>query len=289
MPILETLANIIPDINISLNTGDDINYETTNNTVIIVDEGKGEVLERGDERDIIDIGHLDEEQREQFQTGLVDEWESVEELFRDSTANDKAAIEEGLDDEQIQDTLAYFRPILPEHYYLTLEAALHFRKQIEMVNSVSSDWVRQRRKDIAEKYDGETYQVINLCSAGYFDEGRYLRQLYEGMSSAEDYREGDYKTAFEEIVTQRPFTVFVSGGQTAPGVAEEIRQKVEERQRYDVRISFIDVRGMGASNREKISDAVEILAEELGDFQVNQMGDEPELVIRIDPSTVDLP
>jgi hypothetical protein len=290
--LLEALSALLPDFDFE--TGDIIvggekTVEETDRRTVIVDCRDGEFVRRTEATDVIDVGELDERQYERAQDVLVEEWESVEELFRESTDRDKQALESGVDDEGIQETLSYFRSILPEHYTDTLEAALHMRKQEAMMDDVPEGWARDRRRDIAEKHDGETYQLINLCSAGYFDEGRYLRQLYEEMREEEDYKEGDYAEVFEQIIVQRPFTIFISSSQQASDVKREIYSTVQNRKRHDVNVEFIDVRGMGKENRQKIQDAVERIAEEASDFQVDVRNERPEMVLRIDPDTLSLP
>jgi translation initiation factor 2 alpha subunit (eIF-2alpha) len=289
--LLETLLTFLPDFNFE--TGDIIiggekTVEETNRRTVIVDCGDGKFVQQTEDANVIDVGEFDEQQYERAQEALVEEWESVEEVFRESTADDKQALESGVSDEEIHETLSYFRTILPKHYANTLEAALHMRKQEAMMGDVPDGWARDRRKDIAEKYDGHTYQIINLCSAGYFDEGRYLRQLYEEMREEEEYKEGDYAEVFEQIVAHRPFTIFVSNSQQASDVKQEIYSTVRNRERHDVNIEFVDVRGMGSENRQKIQGAVENIAEEVGDFQVDVRNEQPEMVLRIDPDTLSL-
>lgn len=283
MSIWELLANLVPDLNFHI--GDEVHDESTN--VVIVDGSDDDAPEQIPHGEVVDVGQFDEGEREKIQNA-IDEWYSFEEVFRDSTGADKAAIERNLEDEEIQETLEYFRPILPKHYYDTLEASLHFRKQINMMDTANNDWVHQRRKDMAERFDGDTYQVINLCSAGYFDEGRYFRELYEEMRDEDDYREGDFADAFNEIVNQEPFTIFVSNSDTERELVTEIWQRVSDHERYDVRIDFVDIRGMGGKNRYKIKRALEKLADDVGDFKMQELAADPELVIRVDPSTVDL-
>ena len=288
MGLLETLSSLIPDFSLGdVIIGGEKNVEERK--TIIVDYGDGDAVERTEDANIVDVGEFDSENRERAQEALVQEWESVEELFRESTAQDKQALEASFGDEKIADTLDYFRPLIPKHYFGTLEAALHMRKQMEMMDSPPRDWVRARRKDIAERYDGHTYQVVNLCSAGYFDEGRYLRELYEEMRQDEEYREGDYADVFEQIVAHRPFTIFVSSGDQVSDVKQEIYSTVQNRERHDVNIEFIDVRGMGKRNREKIQEAVKRIAGEAGDFDVSVRNERPELVLRIDPDTISTP
>lgn len=292
MGLLETLTSFLPDFNFDIGDiiiGGEKTVEETNQQTIIVDRGDGEFVRQTEEADIIDVGELNEEQYERAQDALKAEWESAEEIFRDSTARDKQALEEGVKDEGIQETLSYFRPIIAEHYANTLEAALQMRHQEAVMDNVPDGWARERRKDIAETYDGHTYQVINLCSAGYFDEGRYLRQLYEEMREEDGYKEGDYAEVFNQIVAHRPFTIFVSTGQQVSDVKDEIYSTVENRERYKVDIEFIDVRGMGQENREKIQEAIKLAADEVGDFQVDVRSERPEMVIRIDPDSLSLP
>lgn len=290
MGLLETIAGLLPDFSFEFSfEGGDTVENHVDSTVLLVDNGNRAPIEREDEYDVIDVGNLDETQRDAAKEALTEEWEDVGELFKESTAADKDAIERSIDDDELRETLDYFRPIIPENYVQTLEAALHMRKQQAEMSYVPPGWTRKRRKDIAEKYDGHTYHVINLCSAGYFDEGRYLRKLYERMRERGDYKEGDYARVFGQIVAQRPFTVFVSDSQTASDVKGEIYSKLRSRERHDVDVEFVDVRGIGQDNRDKIKTAVSRMADECGEFQLSERNDWPELVLRIDPETVSLP
>jgi hypothetical protein len=283
MSILELLANFVPDIN--FHVGDEVHDESTN--IVIVNGSEGDAPEQVPNGEVVDVEQFDEEERDQVQNA-IGEWSSFDEIFRDSTGVDKAAIERNLENEEIEETLDYFRSILPQHYYDTLEASLHFRKQVNMMDPVDNDWVHQRRKDMAERFDGDTYQVINLCSAGYFDEGRYLRELYEEMAEEDDYREGDFADAFNDIVNQKPFTIFVSNNDTEGELVGDIKQRVRDHEKYDIRVDFIDVRGMGRRNRHKIKNGLAKLADDVGDFKMQELAADPELVIKINPSTVDL-
>lgn len=290
MGLLETIAGLLPDFTLEFDyDGGDSVENHVDNTVLIVSDGSRAPIEQEDDYDVIDVANLDEEQRKAAKEALTEEWNSVGELFKESAAADKHAIERSIDDAEIRETLDYFRPIIPENYVRTLEAALYMRKQQSEMSYVPPGWTRKRRKDIAEKYDGHTYHVINLCSAGYFEDGRYLRTLYERMRRRDDYKEGDYASVFEQIVAQRPFTVFVSDSQTASDVEEEIYSKLRSRKRHDVDVEFVDVRGIGRENREKIQAAVSRVADECGEFQLSERSDWPELVLRIDPETVSLP
>lgn len=283
MSLLELLANLVPDINIRF--GDEIHDEST--SVVVINGSKDDAPEQIPNSEVVDVDQFDEEERERVQEAIGD-WSSFDEIFRDSTGADKRAIEDNLKDEEIEETLDYFRPILPQHYYDTLEASLHFRRQTNMMDRIDNDWVHQRRRDMAERFDGDTYQVINLCSAGYFDQGRYLRELYEEMYSEDDYREGDFADAFNDIVNQEPFTIFVSNNDTEEELVGDIKQRVRDHERYDIRVDFIDIRGMGGRNRHKIERGLEKLARDVGDFEMMELATDPELVIRINPSTVDL-
>lgn len=290
MGFLETLAAALPDFTFDVEiVFGDKKTENTERQTVIVDGVQEEFVRRTDDKEIIDVGKLGEDQRRLAQEALFEEWDSAEELFRESTEQYKQGIESTIGNEEIENTLSFFRPILPEHYSKTLEAALHFRKQLQMFDSPERGWTRERRRDIAEKYDGQTYQVINLCSAGYFDDGRYLRQLYEQMRAEDDYREGEYADVFEQIVNHRPFTIFVSSSQQPSDVKQEIYSSVKNKDRFDMDVEFIDVRGIGHDNRQKIEEALKRITEEVGDFDISVRKEDPELVIRIDPETISLP
>ena len=134
MGFLDVLSSLLPDIEIGdIIIGGEKTVETEQRTVII-DSRQADGIDSYSDATVVDIAEFTDEQRELAQEALLEEWESAEELFKQSTARDKAAIKTGFGDADIEETLDYFRPILPEHYFGTLEAALHMHKQMSMMD-----------------------------------------------------------------------------------------------------------------------------------------------------------
>lgn len=261
------------------------NSSEETNIIFVGEEGGAEITQTDDGLEV-NLAALSTDEREEVLLEAHSDWEEdAKEIGSESANEEAAAIETASQAEEIDDTLSFFLPLISETHTRILEAALHLREQWENQH-MPTERMRDRRKDIAERFGEESYAILNLCSAGYFDEGRYLHELYREMRDEPDYREGDFRDAFEEIVEHQPFTVFVSGGQSVEEIQGEVRDKLERYKRYNVEVRFVDVRGIGYENRQKIEESIERLHDQLDGFHIKLVNDEPERVVRIDPETV---
>ncbi|MFB6189995.1 MAG: hypothetical protein ABEJ91_00285, partial [Candidatus Nanohaloarchaea archaeon] len=77
------------------------------------------------------------------------------------------------------------------------------------------------KEDIQDRFGEEGRKITSLCSAGYFDEDGYLRELYQNMN-----QEDDFQDRFDEIVRFLPFTVFVSKWDSNKDVMIDLRRKL---------------------------------------------------------------
>lgn len=274
----ENLKNLF-DVNIDISIVDITNVKVTG-------EGQQPPLTVSDDEELtVDVGAINEEKRGEAMGYITDAYDEEGEILKDTASDKKRAIESA-DRGEIDETLQFFRPKISDRYVKILEASLYLRETLEGDQYVPRDRVEAMKRDVAEKYGTESYYVINLCSAGYFDEGRYFRELYHQMASSDEWKEGDYKDVFEEIIENEPFTVFVSTDQNPYHVKSKVRTKLAKYQRYSVDISFVDVRGIGQRNHEIARGAVERLENELGEFEYDESVRDNEIVIRIRPDTV---
>lgn len=275
----ENLKNLI-----DFNIGDISLVDIT--IVKVSGEGQQPPLRVSDDNQLtVDVEAIDEEKRSEAMDYVTDAYSEEGEILKDTASDKKKAIESA-DRVEIEETLEFFRPKISNRYVKILEASLYLRETLEDDQYVPRNKVEAMKRDIAEKYGTESYYVINLCSAGYFDEGRYFRELYHQMAESDEWKEGDYQDVFGEIIENEPFTVFVSTDQDAYEVKNSVKTKLAKYQRYSVDISFVDVRGIGQRNHEIARGAVERLEEELGDFDYNENIRDNEIVIRIRPDTV---
>jgi|GEM_PF-3845691 len=276
MGLLESLQNLV-----------DIDIDIANTTEIhITSDASDSAVNKTDDGIELNLEALDSEQEEAVKSEIYSEWEQEGEILRDSARTDKEDIEEASEDERIQETLEYFDPLISDRHIDILEANLYLRKQWESDRHIPSNVLLRRRDDIAEKYGEEAYYIGDLAQAGYFDEGRYLRSLNEQMKEKGDYKEGEFREVFEEIVEHQPFTVFVSSSENVSQIVGKIQNKVDNYEKYAVDVSFIDIRGIGYKNRGKVKQAIERLGKLYSNFDADLLNEEPEIVVRIDPDSV---
>ena len=280
----DRLRNLI-DVSINIDVGD-----TTDIDNVQVVSGRGDQPVGIDEEEdtlYVDSEVLDRNSQNEIQSVIRDAWEETGGVYRTTTQEDIEALE-SIEKDRVDETLDFFSPIISNRYLEILEPALYLRKIWESEDHVPAEEMRRRRKDIAQKFGQISYNIINLCSAGYFDEGRYLRELYNELKEEEDWKEGQYQEVFDEIVKNEPFTVFVSREDMTSDVEREIINKISKYQRYTVDIDFVDVRGMGHRNREKVRDAINSIESEANHFEYKILNDETEIVVRIRPELVEL-
>lgn len=277
MGVWEVVAGLLPD---SL-----VHIEQDNTNITIVDTGDGHSLKGvSEDEDGVKVLEVDfESLSEQERTRLVDAaWTETGELFVDESREDKEAIERASKDDRIQNTLDFFRPRLEDRHFGMLRAALYLRDAWEGERQhLERGEMRERKRDIAERFGDEAWAVCNLSTAGYFDEGGYVRQLFNDLQSAENTDEREYQKLFEEVVNNQPFTVFVGVSDTIPAIKGDVKQRMRQKQQYRVDFDFIDVRGIGDRNRDKITRAVGQLEKEADEFEHETISTNPDMVERI--------
>jgi len=274
MGIWETLSAFLPD---SL-----VHIENNETDVTLVNSGDGHQLtavdEDGEETQVlqVDLESLSPQERSQL---IGTAWDEQGELFVDGSQKDKKAIESASQDEGIERTLNYFGPYLNDRYFGMLRAALYLRAAWEGEDQyLSKHEMRERKADIAERYGQEAWAVCNLSTAGYFDHGGYVRTLFDDF---EPESESEYQTLFKEIIKNQPFTVFVGTHESVSEIIGKVKQRVRQKQQYRVEYDFVDIRGIGDANREKIEQAIESLQERADSFEHDTISESPDMVARI--------
>lgn len=274
MTWLESLQNLV-DIDLGDISILDITY------VNVKSEGTDPPIEVDEDDGLtVDLASIDESRRAEALEHVMTNYEEGGEIFKVPTYEEKKAIE-ATDTSRIEETLEFFRPIISNRHHRILEAALYLREAWEQDRDVPS-----KKRDIVEKYGPDGRYIANLCTAGYFDEGRYFRELYSEMQEEDDWKEGDFRDVFEEIIKNQPFTVFVSRAQSADDVVIEVRAKLRKYERYGVDVNFIDVRGIGEDNRETIADALERLEEDIEGLEYDDNLSGGMSLVRIYPESV---
>ncbi len=141
------------------------------------------------------------------------------------------------------DTLEYFSDKIPQKDIVILKAALYIKSVHEEGGSVEA-----LKADISEKYGRRGCNIVNLCTAGYFDS--HLRPMYEEMSSRPDFAISSYINRYEKIVEGLPFAVFVGRKKSLEELKKEVNQKIEFNLKYGLK--KINIHAIGEENIRKI-------------------------------------
>lgn len=216
-------------------------------------------------------------------------WEEEGEIFIDESQDEKRAIEKTSENTDVQNTLAFFSTYLEGRHFGMLKAALYLREAWQdPERHINKAEMRERKRDIAERFGDEAWGVCNLTTAGYFDEGGYIRQLFEDYEPEQAGEREGYEELFIEIVSNQPFTVFVGEPDSVKGIKENIKQRISKKQQYRVDFDFIDLRGIGPENRAKINQAVDEMDDRIEGLNHETKSSKPDLVERIYIENIDV-
>ncbi|WP_216086539.1 hypothetical protein [Halovivax ruber] len=189
----------------------------------------------------------------------------------------------------VNDVMDFFDPVLTSAQSSMLEEAYHLSKYFDNFN-VDPNEEYERRGKLGDKYDTPAQNVPSLCSAGYFEEHGLFRDIYDQLSDS-DTQDKDFQDLFNDLIRNRPFVIFVSGG--ADLSVGELRYLVLQKSNHldtlPVDIEYIHVRGMGHGPEEKVSELKQVLdeggARQMMDINRKENGPN-ELVLAIDSSSI---
>ena len=119
--------------------------------------------------------------------------------------------------------------------------------------------ITKLKSDIVNKYGGRGRNICNLYSAGYFDS--QIKPLYEEMITQPDFSPKDFEEAYERIVTESPYAVFISASMTNPEAEKEVRERMVIAKKYGIK--YLNIHGIGQANVNKITHVLENLRSEL--------------------------
>lgn len=264
MGILERLKNLL---GIEVDTGDKI-----------VITGKEPVeIEKEDEIIRVNPDALETtEQREELENIIKTAPSEIGEITEEIAEKDIESIRRVKGVPRINETLDFFQGKISENHLDILEKSLYMRETFE-----KGEPVERRKRGITKRYGRTGGVIANMCTAGYFDKGGYLRELYhEG-----DFSEDQFRREFEEIIKTQPFSIFVSRMDSTKSIIKELKEKLQKHKKYGIK--FLDVRGIGTANIEKVIRSVGKLEEEIDEIDYETKLNGKKCVIRIDPSSVE--
>lgn len=146
-----------------------------------------------------------------------------------------------------QSTLDFFRGKIPTNDLEILRASLYVKSVYERGESVS-----ELKWQIMQKYGVRGKNIVNLCTAGYFDS--VIKPLYTGMSKRSNFTPELFISTYNKIIDHYTFAVFVSNRMGKEELKQEIVTKTKDNKKYGVK--SINIHGLGEDNVKKIVDVL---------------------------------
>lgn len=191
--------------------------------------------------------------------------------------------EQARKDEKTNEILEYFSSYLTSRQLKLLRRSQSIRIAWERDDRYTSRQTMHKWKnDLKQQFGDSANNVSNFCSSGYYDEGGILRHIIDDLSSEYDEPE-QIQEAYEAIVHEHPFVVYVGRYDTPEEVKAQTRTRISEYDSHTYTIPYIDIRAQGHDNRQTAEQALDQLEEEFTTLQAETLEDDRELVYRIDP------
>ena len=192
-----------------------------------------------------------------------------------------------INNEDVRSTIEYFDDYLPEDDLRLLQRCFYLRIDFEDEEShIDQGEVHRRKRDLDRQHESNAFVVSNLCSAGYYDRERFLRELFKRIDNSDDLGPTDYHEVYKTVLRDEPFSVFVAGHNRPDEIMSLIESKLNGYKGYNFDIDFIDIRAQGGRNRSKLNGIVFDLQNDIDTIQYKTEVDKREVVYRIYPDTV---
>jgi len=289
MGAFETLTKLLgalsPDLDVTFGDDVDIGDVDEESEVRIKTESPGEKAHLTGETVYLYPEQLQGEEYVLFQKFVREAKRDEGEVVRADEKDETKALE-NTETVEIDDTIQFFDGVISDRHVSILRSALYLRTLSESDDPLPDFDVGQKKRDIAEKYGYESYYMIHLASSGYFDEGRYFRELYHELETESDSTLGEYRDEFEEIIGEKLIGTFVNADDTTYDVKSDVKAGIAKHFRYRPPADFFDVCGMGHRCKVTIDGAVEDLERDYEEMQYDDENRNEERVVRIFPETI---
>lgn len=135
-----------------------------------------------------------------------------------------------------------------------LRAALYIKNVYERGSRIGD-----LKDDLIIKYGDRGRNIVNLCSAGYFD--TLIKPLYNHMITEPNFTPERFLDTFDKIITYSPFAIFVSSPMDSKELLLAVETRMELNKKYG--INYINIHGIGEHNVSKIEELLKSLKDKL--------------------------
>ncbi len=132
------------------------------------------------------------------------------------------------------------------------------------------------KEDISFKFPTFGNNLCNLTSSNYFNE--YFKELYNIMTTENNFNIGSYKSEIEWIVKELPYMVFINRHKSLEEFSGEVKFKLDRLKKYGM--NKFKLHAIGKDNVEK---SLKIAKEYLNDeeIQIHKEVNESETIATI--------
>jgi hypothetical protein len=245
------------------------------------DDKKADIVSRSEV--VLYPGTFNSQECSQYHSFVREVKQETGRVARTDAEQDTEAIESVSED--TVSGIDFFDGIVTDRRFQLLQTSQYIRQLAD--NQSRAFDVYGAKGDLAERYGYEAYYVANLVSSGYFDEGRFFRQLYFRLEENSSETDRQYRDALDTIVGEKLIAVFVSEDDSVHNVTCDAKSRLLKFHRYDTHSEFFDICGLGEECGQTIDEAVANLCDEYPALDTQQMDRGEERVERLYPESVD--
>jgi len=183
------------------------------------------------------------------------ELQGVKEMLRSIVSDDKVPILQNytqrlledftqVDNEsESQNLITYFKGKIPAIDIEVLRQSIY----IKVVHD-RGESIQKLKWDLTARYGNRGKNICNLYSAGYFTS--QIKPMYEVLLSQADFSPNDFNIAYDRIVDESPYAVFINREMSNQGAEAEVRDRIETGRKYGIK--YLNIHGIGEENVDKI-------------------------------------
>lgn len=303
------IINIGPEVEGDLVQGDAITGDQFNSDYAIKSEGNVVPIDKiervvpgklsgdaplelnKDEKElIIDPENLEDqdEWEEIVKPGLKAGWKEEDSVSTRSAYPILLQAERNINDEKISDIMEFFEGKIFSNDYILLQSSLTIDRAMnpDKGGGMSNEDLKRRKRQLANKYHEAAFSLPSMCTSGYFDEGEFFRQVYYEMSEGPEYDIEDYDIVFRKLIINKPFVAYAKDSQSEEELTDIVIGKIKRLSQYDIPLPYIDIRGIGSSNHQKIRAAMDAVNEKFPGAEYDERLGDKELIVRIDGDSI---
>jgi hypothetical protein len=251
-------------------------------------DAEAEIREvQGVVRLVIDPGNIDYERRVAMSDDVNDVLEEANGFPLAPASGIAEAVKGKAGKEFVNEIVNFYEGRVPPRFREPLVQGMALR--IAEDNHPMEQWeVRKRKRESAEAHEKrgydrpEAYNTASLCSSGYFDPDRLFQRIYKSQVELGNWSDGDYANAFEELVCDKPFVVFVRSGMTYKEAYDAMMGKslgIDEE--YIAPLEYIDIRGKGEQAQRTVEETKEYINQHHPSVRAKPESENGQSVLRV--------